>query len=224
MFSGLVVTLVVLGAPVQVPEVTSAETVKQFMGGQVTVVGQLERVPLGKGNSSWAGTGLVLDDDTIIYLSYSAPPPGWEALIGARLRVEGTLRPSLSEHEQSLIAPHLREPGKPTKEARSLAKLMGNRVRISGIAQDAKGGAVLMIDKAPFYLEGLSSWPAEVRGKAVAVGGKLVDKQYLPKASGPMEQRGETAFRDAKGMISQGAEATQNVIEAPTWRALKEPK
>ncbi len=213
MFSGLALTLVLMGAPLQVPEVTSAETVKQFMGGKVTAVGQLERVPVGKGNSNWAGTGLVLDDDTIIYLSYGAPPAGWETFIGARLRVEGTLRPSLSEHEQSLIAPHLREPGKPKKEERSLSKLRGNRVRISGIAQDAKGGAVLMIDTAPFYLEGLASWPAEVRGKAVAVGGKLVDKHYLPEA-----------FRDSKGIISQGAEGTQSVIEAPTWRALKEPK
>ena len=59
-----------------------------------------------------------------------------------------------------------------------------------------------MIDKSPFYLEGLASWPAEVRGNAVAVGGKPVDKPYLPEA-----------LRDAKG-----------VIEAPTWRALKEPK
>ena len=202
MFSALVVTLVVMGAPVQVPEVTSSQTVQQFMGGQVAVVGQLERVPLGKGNSNWAGTGLVLDDDCVIYLSYGAPPPGWESFIGARLRVEGTLRPSLSEHEQSLIAPHLRAPGQPKKEDRPVSKLMGNRVRVSGIAQDARGGAVVMIDKSPFYLEGLASWPAEVRGKAVAVGGKLVDKPYLPEA-----------FRVAKG-----------VIEAPTWRALKEPK
>ena len=49
-------------------------------------------------------------------------------------------------------------------------------------------------------------------GFAVAVGGKLVDKQYLPEA-----------FRDAKGMISQGAAGTQSVIESPTWRLIQEP-
>jgi hypothetical protein len=209
MFSALAVTLV-MGAPVQVPEVTSNETVKQFMGGKVTVVGQLERVPIAKGKGEWQGTAVVLDDDTIIYVSYAAPPAGWEALLGSRVRVEGMLRPSLSEHEQSLLAPHLRDPGTPKKEERALSKLDGSRVRLSGIAQNAKGGAVLMVKETPYYLEKLESWPTEVTGKLVGVGGKLADKQYLPQA-----------FKNAKGEISQGAEGTQNVIEAPTWRVIQ---
>jgi hypothetical protein len=216
MFSGLAVIALVMGAPVQVPEVTSNETVRQHMGGKVVVLGQLERVPMSKGGKEWQGTGLVLDDDTIIYVTYAAPPEGWAELVGARVRVEGLLLPSQSEHEQSLIAPHLRAPGKPKKEERSIGKLMGSRVRLSGIAQNAKGGAILLIKDSPYYLEGVDSWPKEAQGKLVGVGGKLVDKQYLPEV-----------FRDAKGVISQGAEGSQNVIEAPTWRviqALPEPR
>ena len=214
MFYGLATTLLLMmGAPVQVPEVTSGETVKQFMGGTVAVVGQLERVSIGKGKSEWQGTGLVLDDDTVIYVSYGAPPAGWDALLGARVRVEGLLRPSLTEHEQSLLAPHLRQPGAPKKAERALSKVLGTRVRLSGIARDAKGGAVLLIDGSPIYLAGLESWPAEVERQAVAVGGTLVEKQYLPEAT-----------RNAKGEWSQGAQGTQLVLESPTWRLLLEPE
>lgn len=207
------ILLLMMGAPVQVPEVTSGQTVKQHMGSQVIVLGQVERVPLGKGRSEWQGTGLVLDDDTIVYVSYGAPPEGWDALVGTRVRVEGLLRPSLSEHEQSLLAPHLRTPGPPKKEERPVSKLKGQRVRLSGLARDAKGGAVLLLDGAPLYLAGLQSWPSEVHGKAVAVGGKLVEKQYLPEAT-----------VDARGAISQGARGTQWVLEAPTWRLLAAPE
>lgn len=213
MFSALAVTLVVMGAPVQVPEVTSNDAVQRQMGNKVTVIGQLERVPIGKGQNEWQGTALVLDDDTTIYVTYAEPPAGWESLVGQRIRVEGTLRPNLTEHEQSLIAPHLRQFGTPKKEERSLGKVMNTRVRVSGIAQNAKGGAVLVVNDAPCYLEKLDSWPTEVIGKLVGVSGKLVDKQYLPQAG-----------KNAKGEWMQGAEGSQNVIEAPAWRVIQEPK
>ena len=90
---------------------------------------------------------------------------------------------------------------------------MKTRVRISGVAQNAKGGAVLMVNNAPWYLEKLDSWPTEVIGKLVGVSGKLVDKQYLPQGG-----------KNAKGEWMQGGEGTQNVIEAPTWRVIQEPK
>jgi hypothetical protein len=199
-----------LGAPVQLPEVTSSEQVKKEMGNRVAVIGQLERVPIAKGKSEWQGTALVLDDDTIIYVTYTAPPAGWESLIGARVRVEGMLRPSISEHEQSLLAPHLRDPATPKKAERS--KLTG-RVRVSGLAQNAKGGAVLIIDGSPYYLERLDAWPAEVVGKLVGVSGKVVDKQYLPQGG-----------KNAKGEYEQGAEGSQSVIESPTWRVIQESK
>jgi hypothetical protein len=213
MLSGLMVTMLMTGAPPQVPEVTSEATLKQFMGGTVAVVGQLERVSIGKGQSEWQGTGLVLDDDTIIYLTYGAPPDGWEPLVGARVRVEGLLRPSLTDSEQSLIAPHLRQPGKPKLEKRSLADLRNSRVRLSGVARDAKGGAIVLVHDLRIYLAALEAWPRAIEGKTVAVGGRLVEKQYLPQAT-----------RNEKGEISQGAAGNQYVLESPTWRLLDEPK
>ncbi len=214
MLIALAVTTLLMGAPpVQVPEVTNTAAVKERMGATVVLVGQLERVPMGKGGKQWQGTGVVLDDDTVVYVTYGPPPPGWEPLVGARVRVEGTLRPSLSEHEQSLLAPHLRNPGAPKKEARALGKLLGSRVRLSGIARDAKGGAVLLVGDSPLYLAGLESWPMEANGKLVAVGGTLVDRQYLPEAK-----------KNAKGEWSQGAQGSQLVLESPVWRVLAVPE
>lgn len=209
----IALAVLVMGAPVQVPEVTDAAAVKDRMGVAVVLVGQLERVPMGKGGKQWHGTAVVLDDDTVVYVTYGAPPAGWEPLLGARVRVEGTLRPSLSEHEQSLLAPHLRNPGTPKKEARAVSKLIGRHVRLSGLARNAKGGAVLLVGDSPLYLAGMQSWPAEAEGKQVALGGTLVDKQYLPEAT-----------RNAKGEVSQGGAGTQLVLESATWRLLGEPE
>lgn len=191
--------------------VTKGEEVRQQMGTEVAVVGQLERVPMSKGRGEWHGTGLVLDDGTTVYVTYGAPPEGWAKLVGVRVRVKGVLSPSIDDHSQSLMAPHLRAAQPPEKAPRTLASLVGQRARLSGVARDAKGGAVLVVDGAPLYLEGLDSWPAGVGGKAVVAGGTVVEKQHLPEAK-----------RDARGAISQGAVGKQLVLEAPQW-ALAEP-
>lgn len=213
----LAVSALLLGAPpvkpTPNPEVTSTEQVKTHMGKQVTVVGILERVPIGKGKNEWQGTAIVTDDDTTIYLSYAEPPKGWETFVGARVRVDGLLSPSLSDHEQSLLAPHLRTPTTPVKDDTKLSAFYGKRVRLSGIARDAKGGAVLLINGEPIYLQGVDSWPDSADKKIVSVGGKLVSKQYLPEAR-----------TDAKGAISQGAVGSQTVLENPVWRVTSESK
>jgi len=210
----LLVAMLLQGAPVKAPDVTSVEQVKAQMGQDATVVGLVERVEIRKGKGEWQGTGVVLDDDTVIYVTYSAPPEGWAPFVGQRVRVSGRLGPTSSETEQSLMAPHLRPSGLPKKEPRALSSLVGKRVRLSGVARDAKGGAVLLVDGSPVYLQALESWPSHANGKVVSVGGTLVSKEYLPKAT-----------RDAKGAISQGTEGgDQLVFESPTWRVNQEPK
>jgi cytochrome c-type biogenesis protein CcmE len=206
---------VLLRANVPAPDVTSLAQVQEHMGQRVTLQGVVERVSLGKGNQQWQGTGVVLDDDTTVFVTYGAPPAGWAPFVGQRVRVEGLLSPSLTDHEQSLLAPHLRQPGAPTKHAPALKTLVGQRVRLAGLARDAKGGAVLLLGKEPLYLAGLERWPEAVQGKTVAVGGTLRSKQHLPVAT-----------KDTKGAISQGTSAAslQWVFEAPTWRLVEEPK
>lgn len=193
------------------PEVSSAAQVKEQMANRVVVLGQVERVAMPKG----VGTAIVLDDDTTLYVTYGEPPAGWAPLLGHRVRVEGLLRPSLTDSEPSLIAPHLRSPSTPKKEDRALKTLIDHRVRLSGLARDAKGGAVLMLAEQPIYLAGLDAWPTELQGKPVAVGGTLVSKQFLPVAE-----------RNAKGEVSQGTTGPgkQLVLENPVFRALGETK
>ncbi|MFT3710802.1 MAG: hypothetical protein QM817_24525 [Archangium sp.] len=192
------------------PEVSVAEHVKEHMGKNVVVAGLLERVPIAKGKGEFQGTALVLDDDTTIYVTYAEPPKGWESLIGSRVRVDGLLSPSIDDKSQSLLAPHLRNAGTPVKEERKLGTLFNKRVRLAGIARDAKGGAVLLINNnEPIYVGGLDGWPDAADKKLVAVGGTLVNKQYLPEAT-----------RNAKGEISQGAQGKQTVLENPVWRVI----
>jgi hypothetical protein len=208
--TGLLLTLL-LGAPMV--EVTVAAHVQEQLGNQVAVIGLLERVEVVKGKGEWAGTALVLDDDTRVYVTYGAPPAGWEPLLGSRVRVEGLLRPSLNDSEPSLLAPHLRAPGVPKKQDRKLKTLLDQRVRLAGLARDAKGGAVLMVDQQPIYLAGLDAWPTPILGQRVVVGGTLVSKQHLPAAK-----------RNEKGEWSQGAAGTQFVFEKPIWRTPTEPR
>lgn len=199
--------LVLLGSPpVKSPEVSSGAEVQQQLGGRVTVVGQLERVPMQKGVGAWHGTALVLDDDTTVYVTYGAPPPGWEPLVGARVRARGLLMPSLDDHSQSLLAPHLRAPEAPERVSRALPSLAGKRVRVSGVAHDAKGGAALLVDGQPLYLVGLDRWPPGLGGKRVVAGGTVAARPHLPEAK-----------RTARGERSQGATGAQLVLEQPTW-------
>lgn len=190
------------GAPVM--DVLDGPAVKEQMGNRVTLVGHLERVPISKGAGQWSGTAVVLDDDTKVYVTYRDPPEGWAGLVGQRIKVEGLLRPTSGEHEQSLLAPHLRDPGKPTKAPRALKDVLGKRVRLAGVAQNAKGGAVLMVEKQPLYLAGVEAWPSAMVGKPAIVGGTVVDRQYLPQAT-----------KGPNGEVSQGAVGSQLVIEQP---------
>lgn len=205
MVSALVIASVVAAAP----EVSSLETLRSGMGQRCVVSGVVERVAIGKGQNQWEGTAVVLDDDTVIYVTYGAPPDGWT--VGTRVKVEGLLSPSIGDHEQSLMAPHLRQPGTPKRDVQKLSALVKRRVRLVGVAKNAKGGAVLLVEKSPVYVAGLAAWPADALDAQVAVGGQLEQRALLPEAT-----------RNAKGEISQGTTggSTQLVMDAPKWRVV----
>lgn len=180
----------------------SGAEVQARLGQQVQVEGQIERV---KARDA-LGTAVVLDDDTVIYVTYGAPPEGWA--VGAFVRVEGLLSPSLDDDQRTLMAPHLRLPGKPVIVKRALESLVNRHVRLCGRAQNAKGGAVLLLGRAPVYLEGLDAWPADATGQLVAAGGTVKRRAHLPAAK-----------KNEKGEWSQGAAGgPQWVLEAPSWR------
>ncbi|MCB9688257.1 MAG: hypothetical protein H6738_12230 [Alphaproteobacteria bacterium] len=80
---------------------------------------------------------------------------------------------------------------------------------IEGVARDAKGGAVIVLDDgAPVYVDGLDAWPAGVDGLRIRALGEEVAERHVPEA---------TVSPD--GAISQGTapgSALDRVLR-PTW-------
>lgn len=83
----------------------------------------------------------------------------------------------------------------------------GGLVELTGLAEDAKGGAVLVVDGVgPIYVRKLAAWPQNLRGKTVKVKGKLTSVKLIPSPT-----------KNAKGEVSQGAEGDQWVLEDATY-------
>ncbi len=174
-------------------DIKNKAELKPAMNSQVVIFGTLERVDIGKGGKSWKGTAIVLDDGAIIYVTYGAPPEGWQPLLGKYVRAEGALANQSSLTQQSLSAPHLKPASVPRVQPRDWKSYFRGPVTLRGVAQDAKGGAVLLIEDRPIYVKDKASWPAELRGTGVSLTGVLRDEPFLPAST-----------RDANGAISQG--------------------
>lgn len=202
------VALIVTGGPVL--ELLTKEDVEARIaaGGERAVLrGTVERVEMGKGGKQWLGTAVVLDDGTPVWVTYNAPPEGWEPFVGKYVEVEGNFSRQSSLTKQSMMAPHLIKPALPSVKARPLATLLDRSVRLVGTAENAKGGAVVLIDEEPVYVSKKDAWPETLRGKRVGIGGRLVRTKYLPEA-----------VRGPKGEISQGTEpgSSQHVLLNPS--------
>ncbi len=175
---------------------------KKSSSGPAAVIGTLERISVRKG----LGTALVTDDGKAVWISYGAPPAGWEPLLGKYVRVEGTLASQRSASPESMMAPHLNAPAMPVEVPREVLKLVGKRVRLVGVAENAKGGAVVLVGTSPVYIAGKDAWPETMRTKRVSLGGTLVREQYLPEAT-----------VSPKGEVSQGTSGgSQTVLRDAT--------
>ena len=83
-----------------------------------------------------------------------------------------------------------------------LERSLGQTIRVQGVAQDAKLGAVVD-GVATFYCEGIEAWPDGVRGQQVVIEGELTrTDQYQAK-------------QDADGSWSQGTEGAIWIIKRP---------
>ena len=87
-----------------------------------------------------------------------------------------------------------------------LNKLVGTRVELTGIAENGKGGALLLVGGSHIYLRKLDSWPMGQRGKQVVVKGILKSLKLIP-----------SPVRGPNGEISQGAEGDQWVLDDATF-------
>jgi hypothetical protein len=56
----------------------------------------------------------------------------------------------------------------------ALEAQVGQRVTLTGAAQNAAAGASVLVDGWPVYIGGLSRWPADLAGRELDVTGTLV--------------------------------------------------
>ena len=62
-----------------------------------------------------------------------------------------------------------------------IENLIGHNIELVGIANNAKGGAVLITeDDHVIYIKGLQSWPSELTGKQVTITGLLKREKLIP--------------------------------------------
>lgn len=91
--------------------------------------------------------------------------------------------------------------------AEDLPQHVDQPVQLRGIAQEAKGGSVVMLaNGTPVYVEDVSGWPDEAVGAEVLVTGRLHHKKFIPDP-----------YVDASGGISQGAYGTQYTLTGTSW-------
>jgi hypothetical protein len=80
---------------------------------------------------------------------------------------------------------------------------MNKAITITGIAQNAKLGAVVCTaDNEVYYIEGKSSWPEELLNASITVSGTLYSVEH--KAEDLVNEKGE---------YSQGMVGTQKIIK-----------
>lgn len=93
------------------------------------------------------------------------------------------------------------------EDTSELDGLLDTDVDLDGTAYDTKAGAVLVLpDETTIYIEGLSAWPRELSGKAVAVRGRLTREKVI--------QKPETIL---DGLTTQGAEGDQLLLSDASW-------
>ena len=79
-----------------------------------------------------------------------------------------------------------------------------------GIAHNAKDGAIVLVDDAPIYIEGLWEWPEHVLGATVRVNG-----QPTRRTRGPVAVAGEPEAAQGKPLGTE-----DDVVTSPTWTPL----
>ncbi len=89
----------------------------------------------------------------------------------------------------------------------SLHDLVDQNAHLLGIAENAKGGAVVILrNQEVIYVRNLPSWEEEVVGKQVSIKGIVRLEKYIPDPKVAED-----------GAISQGAIGSQYVLDNAQW-------
>ncbi len=88
---------------------------------------------------------------------------------------------------------------------------LNHHTTIHGVAENAKGGAIVMTsDDTPIYLGGVAEWDSEVAGESVVVSGTL-----RRVTAGP------TPLTGSNNKHSAGVDSARYLLENPTWKLSK---
>lgn len=89
----------------------------------------------------------------------------------------------------------------------SLHDLIDQNAHLSGRAENAKGGAVVILrNQEVIYVRNLPSWDDEIVGKHVSIKGIVRSEKYIPDPEVSED-----------GAISQGAIGSQYVLDDAQW-------
>lgn len=91
----------------------------------------------------------------------------------------------------------------PINSMKNIDQEVGKKVTFRGVAQNAKLGAIILIEDFPIYVSGLAAWKAPFVGKQIEVAGTLV------KTGGPAIQTNEF------GGVSAGVSGPIYSLENP---------
>jgi hypothetical protein len=103
--------------------------------------------------------------------------------------------------------PEKRKPMNTISSPEELKSQVDNHVSLSGIALDAKAGAVVKLSAGTVYIRNLSSWPDNLVGRKVIVKGMLRRKKIMPDP-----------LTNENGLTVQGAFGQHYILDNPNWR------
>jgi hypothetical protein len=82
--------------------------------------------------------------------------------------------------------------------------------RLCGLAENAKGGAVIVLDDgAVVYILGLESWPDELHRKRILASGGFARRKLIPDPPPPDQPQ------------AQGAFGAQSILDGASWQLAK---
>ena len=70
-------------------KVTTGDQLAAVDGKRAILEGVLKRAVPAEGSEE--GTAILLDDRTLVFVAFGAPPDGWDWLVGSSIRVQGTV-------------------------------------------------------------------------------------------------------------------------------------
>ncbi|MFW9920877.1 MAG: hypothetical protein ACFFED_14855 [Candidatus Thorarchaeota archaeon] len=90
---------------------------------------------------------------------------------------------------------------------KSLRDMIGEEVVLEGIAENGKGGALIVLPQNEvIYIRHLGSWDDVIRGMRISVKGVVRYEKYIPDPE-----------VSSDGAISQGAIGSQYVLDDAQW-------